>query len=240
MNYDLIIPCHPKDYIKLEFCLSSCLEYLSPSPQNIYVVTPEKFEAQNVQCVIDDDAIPIKREDIKYRRNNWIYQQLIKLFQDFTKNDLYLCVDSDLIFNKQIDLFKGDKPNFFISDREQEHKPYFNFIYECYKLNKQTIYTFINDFMMFDRSICREIAPSLNVFLNTANEVLSEDCLLSEFELYGNYVSKYHHKKYNTQHTKTQMFGKSASQSWDRDEIMEYITQMRHTDHDLFTIHSWT
>ena len=98
MNYDLIIPCHPKDYTKLEFCLNSCLEYLLPNPDNIYVVTPEKFQVEQIQCITDDEAIPIKKEDIKYRRKNWIYQQLIKLFQDFTKHDLYLCVDSDLIF----------------------------------------------------------------------------------------------------------------------------------------------
>lgn len=240
MNYDLIIPCHPKDYTKLEFCLNSCLEYLLPNPDNIYVVTPEKFQVEQIQCITDDEAIPIKKEDIKYRRNNWIYQQLIKLFQDFTKHDLYLCVDSDLIFNKPIDLFKDNKPNFFISDREQEHKPYFNFMYESYKLKKQTSYTFINDFMMFDKSICRELAPSLKPFLATCNQLLSEDCLLSEFELYGNYVKRYHHQAYNTQNTKTEMFGKPASQPWSKDEVLQHVQHMQNIDCDLFTIHSWT
>lgn len=240
MKYDLVIPCHPKDYIKLEFCLNSCLEHLSPIPENIYIVTPERFQTSSLKCITDDEAIPINKEDIKYRRQNWIYQQFIKLFQDFTQNDLYLCVDSDLIFNKKIELFQGDKPNFFISDRDQEHKPYFNFMDICYKLAKQTTHTFINDFMIFDKSVCREMAPNLNVFLDTANAVLSEDCLLSEFELYGNYVSRHHYKKYNTQYTKTYMLGKPASQAWDKNEIIDLLDQMKDTDFDLFTIHSWT
>ena len=102
MNYDLVVLCHPKDYVKLEFCISSCLRFSNPKPDGIYIVSPDEIRSEDIIHIHDDDAINIKKEDIKYRRPNWIYQQLIKLCQDFTKNDHYLCVDSDLVFNRTI------------------------------------------------------------------------------------------------------------------------------------------
>ena len=218
MNYDLIIPCHPKDYVKLQYCANSCMKYLNPRPCNIYIVCPDEFETSDdlIKHVSDDEAVNINAQDINFHRKNWIYQQIVKLGQDFTENDLYLCVDSDLIFNKAIDLFDENRPKFFISDREQNHKPYFNFMKKSHDLEKQVNHTFINDFMMFDKKICSEIidieSGGLEGFLSFCNENLSDDCLLSEFELYGNYVSKHYPKKYSKQETKTKMFGRLANE----------------------------
>lgn len=248
MKYDLIIPCHPKDYFKLRYCINSCIEYLNPQPENIYIVSPHKFSFDGQQLPIhsieDKFAIRTDIDNINFNRKNWIYQQFIKLGQDFTKNDMYLCVDSDLFFNRPIDLFDGTKPKFFISDREQNHQPYFNFMKKSHDLDKQVDHTFINDFMMFDRSVCHEIIGNdignLAPLLSFCNRNLSDDCLLSEFELYGNYVSKHHPEKYIKQNTKTKMFGRYANQPWSEPEIENHILQMKNKDYDLFTIHSWT
>ena len=155
-----------------------------------------------------------------------------------------MCVDSDLFFNRPINLFDEEKPKFFISDREQHHQPYFDFMKKSHDLNKQVDHTFINDFMMFDRGICHEIIGNdlgnLAPLLSFCNRNLSDECLLSEFELYGNFVTKRHPDRYSKQNTKTKMFGRYANQPWSEQEIENYVSQMKDKDYDLFTIHSWT
>ena len=244
MKYDLVIPCHPKDYFKLKYCINSCVEFLNPVPENIYIISPNEITFTSsplpIHHILDKVAIRTNIEDIKYHRKNWIYQQFIKLGQDFTKNNLYLCVDSDLFFNKTIDLFDGEKPKLFISDREQHHQPYFNFMKKSHDLDKQVDHTFINDFMLFDKKICKEIVGDSESLLSFCNENLSDDFLLSEFELYGNYISKYYPAMYSKQNTKTKMFGRHEDQSWHESEIDQYVQQMKDTDYDLFTMHTWT
>ena len=240
MKYDLVILCHPKDYVKLEFCINSCLEFFNPKPDGIYIVSPDKFESDQVFHVSDDEAIPIKKEDINYRRPNWIFQMFVNLFQDFTKNDLYMTVDSDVIFNRPQELFKNDKPVFFISDRDQHHLPYFDFMDKWSALERQVDYTFINDYMMMDKKVCREMLPDIDELLEFCNQNLSEDCLLADYEIYGNFAVLAYPNMYETEHTKTQLNGKYVQNPWSREEIQALIKQNSGADLDLFTIHSWT
>jgi len=239
MKYDIIILSHPKDYVKIQYCISS-LRFAKQEPSNVYVVSPHPANGAGIISITDDDAISVKKEDIKYRRSNWIYQQLVKLFQDFTEHDLYMCVDSDLIFNRPINVFKGDKPNFFISDRSQHHEPYFNFMNLYFGLSKQVDHTFINDFMVFDKNMCAEMIPDKGHLVLAINEVMSDDCLLSEFETYGNYITKNHPALYDSQPTKTKMHGRHSSAPWSVEEIEQIVIENRTKDVDLFTIHSWT
>jgi hypothetical protein len=239
VNYDLVIMCHPKDEVKLQFSLESCRKFLEPQPENIYVVSPIKLCDSPVINILDEDAIRIKKDDIKFKRNNWIYQQFVKLFQDFTKNDKYLCVDSDLIFNQSVPI--GDCSTLFISDRNQCHLPYFLFMDKFCNLEKQVGFTFINDFMMFDKNICREVTGGIYRFLNFCNENLRDDCLLSEFELYGNYICRHYPELVKFKRTKTQLNGKPAHIPWLKSEIEHLIeVNKENKSLDLFTIHSWT
>tara|TARA_B100000497_G_C7651336_1_gene391902 strand:+ start:160 stop:882 length:723 start_codon:yes stop_codon:yes gene_type:complete len=239
VNYDLVIMCHPKDEIKLQYSLESCRKFLEPQPENIYVVSPIKLCDSPVINILDEDAIRIKKGDIKFKRNNWIYQQFVKLFQDFTKNDKYLCVDSDLIFNQSVSI--GDCSTLFISDRNQCHLPYFRFMDKFCNLEKQVGFTFINDFMMFDKNICREITGGIYRFLDFCNQNLTDDCLLSEFELYGNYICSHYPELVKFKRTKTQLNGKPASIPWSKEEIEHLIEEnSENKSLDLFTIHSWT
>jgi len=240
MNYDLVLLCHPKDYVKLEFCINSCLEFFNPKPDGIYVVSPHVIESPAITHIHDDDAIGIKKTDINYRRPNWIFQMFVNLFQDFTSNDLYMTVDSDVIFNRPQNLFVGEKPVFFISDRNQHHIPYFNFMDQWSGLERQTNYTFINDYMMLDKKICRDMLPDIKALLDFCNHSLSEECLLADYEMYGNFATWAYPDTYETRHTKTQLNGKYVQDPWSREEIQRLVTYNSNKDLDLFTIHSWT
>jgi hypothetical protein len=66
--------------------------------------------------------------------------------------------------------------------------------------SRQVNHTYINDFMLFDKNVCREMLPDLKTFVNDLNEILvNEEYLFSEFETYGNYVAKTHPQMYNKQ-----------------------------------------
>ena len=108
MNYDLLMLAHPKDYTKLEYSINSCMEFLFPKPENIYMVSPNEIVSDKIIYIPDDKAIAVTKDKIKYRRANWIWKMLVNLFQDFTENDFYLTVDEDVFFNRRQELF-GDE-----------------------------------------------------------------------------------------------------------------------------------
>lgn len=235
MIYDLIIPLHEKDLVKFFYCDQSIEENFSIKPQNKYIVSNVKINYKDYKWIPDDEAIPIKKSEINFNRQNWIYQQIIKLCQDFTVNDTYMVVDSDVIFNRKIDIKKA----FYISDRNQEHAPYFEFL-KHFNIYKQTNYTFINDFAIFEKQICKEMVGEVKDFFNKLNMLLSDTCYLSEYEMYGNYVTAHHLNKYETIFQKTQLNGKSYLDNWFEFEIETLIRNNKDKDIDLFTIHSWT
>lgn len=235
MNYDAIILSHPKDYNKIKFCYRS-LEHLDPKPDKVYLVTPNKLNIDGLISISDQEALSIDINDIQYKRPNWIFQQLIKLYQNFTENDIYMCIDSDVIFNRPMH-FTGK--TFFISDREQHHNPYFNFMSAYFALTEWANYTFINDFMIFDKSICKIMMPSINRFIRDMNQYLkSDNFLFSEFETYGNFVMNHFRSSYTIKQTKTKMFGKYDT--WNNDELNILVDLCKDIPIDLFTVHTWT
>lgn len=235
MIYDAVIMCHQKDYNKLPFCFDS-LNYLDPKPDNIYIVSPDGISYDNSISIKDSEAISISAEEITYERPNWIFQQLVKLYQNFTKNKVYMCIDADVIFNRQI---KFLNKTFFLSDRQQHHEPYFNFMKAYFGINDFSDSTFINDFMIFDKEICSDMMPNINNFVTHLNSYLKDKSyLFSEFETYGNYVLKRHPELYSIKKTKTKMFGKYDE--WQRNEILAVMGMCENKDFDLITIHTWT
>ena len=88
MKYDLLILSHPKDYVKLNYCVDSCVRFLNPPPERIYVVSPDYLEgvalSKNINHVFDDEAISVKKTDLNYRRFNWIWKMIF-----FYSNEFY-------------------------------------------------------------------------------------------------------------------------------------------------------
>lgn len=235
MNYDAIIISHPKDYNKIKFCYES-LVYLNPSPNHVYIVTPDEITINGAIAIKDREAINAEVTDITYKRPNWIYQQLIKLYQDFTSSNIYMCVDSDVVFNRNI-FFSGK--TFFLSDREQHHVPYFNFMEKYFGIKTWKDHTFINDFMIFDKNICKQMLPPLDIFIQDLNIYLQHDeYLFSEFETYGNFVSSQYQGMYKFKPTKTKTTGKYGQ--WSDQEINILKNLCSNMPLDLFTIHTWT
>lgn len=235
MKYDAVILSHPKDYNKLPFCLES-LQYLDPYPENIYVISPDKHNIDGVTSILDPEAIGIYVDEIEYKRPFWILQQLLGLYQRFTVNDTYMVIDGDIMFNRKL-AFSGK--TFFISDREQHHVPYFNFMSDYFKLEKKVDYTFINDFMIFDKKICDHFLPPLKEFVKDLNKWLQDEkYLLADYELYGNWVNNNLPGEYSVRFTKQKTMGQFAM--WDTEQLKILKNVMSNVPVDLFSVHTWT
>lgn len=235
MKYDLVITAAHKDINKVPYCLEATRRHFSIQPQNTFVVCPYKVRLHNVIHIGDEHATPFNKEQINFYRKGWIFQQLIKLFPIFVQSENYMIVDSDVIFNREIEI--GYK--FWLSDRQQHHVPYFNFM-KHFNIEKVVDYTFINDFMIFNRKICQEMTGQPIDFFNKMNILLSEDCFPAEFEMYGNYVTAKYPDMYQTVQQKVYTNGVFYPDSWPNENIEKLIEQYKNTDIDLFTIHTWT
>lgn len=239
MTYDVVIPCAEKDYTKIKFCVNS-LSKLDPKPENIYIVSAHKLNIPNTTWINEADAIPISPDDIQYRRKNWIYQQILKLCQDFTENDWYLCIDSDIVVNRPLKIFNNNKPNYFISNHKQNHKPYFDFMQKVFGLKKVVDFSFISDLTLFNKKIRSEFLFDINKLVEDCNKHLSEDCLIGEPEIYGNYIAKYYPDSYNLVDIKVSMYGRFVPDYYTSADIENIINQEKNKDIDLISMHSWT
>lgn len=235
MKYDLVISSHPKDHIKLKYCYGSIKQHFDVQPDNKYVVSPTRVEFEDF-IWIHDDELPVRKDQIHHVRPNWMFQQFVKSTQDFTQNDTYMVVDCDVIFNRAVKFGH----NFYISDRTQHHPPYFKFMKDAFGLDKQVPYSFINDFMVFERKIFQEIIGTPQRLLELVNHHESPDCFMAEFEVYGNYVTKHYPGLYGTVDQKVAMYGKYLPALWTDPEILNLIAFNCDKDIDLFTMHSWT
>lgn len=235
MKYDLIISAAPKDIYKIPYCLESTRKHFSIQPENTFIVCPYRTRIDGTIHIGDEHATPFNKNEINFHRQGWIFQQLIKLFPSFVKNDYYFVTDSDVIFTKPLTI----EPAFWISDREQHHQPYFNFM-QHFDIQKVVDHTFINDFMLFDRDICQEMTGPPLDFFEKMNKLLSDDCFPAEFEMYGNYVEKKYPGVYKKIQQKVETNGVFYPNNWEQEDIERLIEKHKHTDIDLFTIHTWT
>ena len=106
---------------------------------------------------------------------------------------------------------------------------------------KEYNYSFINEIMLFDRNIILEMIntkyKTIYDFIENSNKIINNECYISEFELYGNYITKFHNCLYNYKYLKTLLNGKYGE--WSDIEIENYIKEQKNTDYDIISMHSW-
>jgi hypothetical protein len=116
---DVVIPCHAKDALCLDYTIKSIKQYVQ-GVRRIIVISSEKF-TDNAEWV-DENIFPFNKESLAREifksaavahyqltqplsRMGWIYQQFVKLFAAYYVPDIssnVLVVDSDLIFLKPV------------------------------------------------------------------------------------------------------------------------------------------
>jgi hypothetical protein len=172
--------------------------------------------APDVLVVDEDELCPgLKLEGIKRilaqrgaspDRAGWYFQQFLKLglAQTNLVSDYYLVWDADCLPLRPINNFtSGDK---ILLDKTQEyHAPYFETNQKLLGLNREVEFSFISEHMVFEKHIVNEILDKISLIVNDSwweiiiNNVSDQDLGksgFSEYELYGNYLAKYHPAKF--------------------------------------------
>lgn len=200
-SYDVIIKAAKKDYFKLEFVVES-IKFLIPEPNKIYIVSHDGFLPkiksklkEKIVIIKDDEVFPgLDRNRILYRKN-WIFSMLVALFQDFTVCDYYLDIQADNIFTSDVILFNNSNlPRFFVSENHDHyHKPYFDFSLDLFELDRQVNYSFIIDFMMYKKSVTKDMLKKYGNFYKFFEKAIlkiNSEFYPAEQELYPNWCIK--------------------------------------------------
>lgn len=202
MKYDVVIPSGRRDVHRVPLCVES-LKYLDPQPENIYVITPDPSMVATglpIQVLSDDDVFKFDR---KGKNPNWLFQQFIKLFQNITKNDCYMAVDSDTVFLRKFPVLSpNNKPMFWRLDYATNTEEAYRFINESIGVERILPYSMMAHSMMFDKGICNHLLaefiklhpntekqPVVHFYDWTVENMDTGRVALSEWELYANFVA---------------------------------------------------
>ena len=214
---DVIIPCCEMDGGLLYKSVPSIRKNVTDGIGTIYIVGEKGLEAiSNDLCceyVSDINFMGFSKHCIfscPKSRTGWIYQQLIKLSADrLSKTENFLVFDADHILLSPHNFVENGKYNFYVSD--EFHQTYFNTIKELLgdKYKKEFGKSFINDKMIFNKSILKELKDELSNkskyhWIKTILDACPTSAFsgFSEFETYGTYVYANYKDLFNIKETK--------------------------------------
>ena len=246
--YDILIPTAKKDFLKFRFVYDSIVENLDGF-DTFYCISnvemPRNLVIPGVRYFLDDDVLDFDYSEfqgIVKERKRWYIQQFVKLFQQVTSDD-YLVVDADVYFNKKIAVFENGKPTFLFG-KDQSHQPYFDFTKRVLGFGRVYPYSFINEVMLFKRKIINHMVSStgfnlygfFELIVHALNKI-NDTSGMCEYEMYGNYVTKYFKDQYNYRYLKTKRYTKRRI--WTVEELQNCIDSIKGTNYDMVTFHSW-
>ena len=221
MVYDIVITAHSKDKNTLGLLIGSIRKYVVGF-RNIYLIAKENFVGGSV-IFIDENQFAFGKNEVvgilarmgcpEYQFG-WYYQQLLKLYAYQIISNLseyFLILDADLIFINDVEFFDDSVPYFTTGYGHTQY--YFDHMNKLLPgLTQQTPFSGISHHMMFKRGIMTELFESVEkihgmsfwkAFLNCVNFVgVSHYSCASEYEIYFNYVLKYHSGLYKIRQLK--------------------------------------
>lgn len=224
-TFDVVIPCHHKDFPVLTHCIESVKKFLV-GHNRIFIISAidNKDFLESLGCVfVDEASIPLYRDSLQEmwneanpslaHRTNWIYQQMLKLGAPLLIPNLshnFLCLDSDVVFVRKVDAF-SDLPAldlFPFSIAKEYHKPYLE-TYERLMLEKpKASFSFISHHMMFNKDRLTKLVVDIMIkhggldwpiaIIQALD--LNQGSTFSEWDLYGNWMmSNYRSKMFHRQ-----------------------------------------
>jgi len=248
-KYEILIPSHPKDQNKLPYVIERAIKYTEAV--HIHVVVPDPGTVAHIASPMvtihaDDDVASFDKSKIKFR-SGWVYQQFIKLFQQVTGTDWYLCFCSDLILNKPYPVWRDGAPVMVVG------RDPWNIMSQYIEFNKKMLgiahvapYNFISDGPFYCRTLIEEMLSdngyTIGSFMDKSAQIIEYGCAPGDAELYASWVYHKYPSKYYVAFLKNWMNGKyeSAGMLWEPKEIKDIMTSAEgNPDVDTISIHSW-
>lgn len=251
MNYDIVLVAHEKDFNNLKYIIRHAEQNLNFD--SIHLILSERsvykdealvktLTTRPVYIHNEVDVLKIDKSRLKHRPN-WIYQMFLKMFQDVTKNDNFLIIESDCIILSRLQFFESNKTTFFLC-RDQNHQPYFNFSRKILGIGRELNHSFISEFMMYDKKKVNAMIKAANCnskeeFLELLYENVTPDCYPADYEMYGNFCCKTYPSEFQVKKIDFGFFGRSAEEKpeWDDNEIETLIYY--NANKPVFSFHTW-
>lgn len=249
ISVELVIPCAPKDEIKLSAVLASVDANLTEISA-AHIITPNGVTVNNrysfpVYLHADRDVVDFNPQCFRFRPT-WVYQQFLKLFQDVTTTDWFLVMDADRFLNRPRSLFEDDKPMMFLSSRDQFYDFYFDYSQKMIGVGKVYTHSFLSECTLYNKTLIHEMLSASGLdkfgFLSKSAEIIDATCCIGDAELYGNFVWSRYPELYKPLVLHDEIRGKypEAHGEWSVPEIDRYVEEMRQRgDIDIFSAHSW-
>lgn len=202
--YDIVIVSHDKDFNKIKYVVEYANKNLTDFESIHLILTDKEYlELDLLKSKTDkpifvhkeQDVIKLNLSNVCYRPG-WVYQILLKMFQNVTKNDNYLVLESDGIINKELLFFKDNKTVLYLG-KDQYHIPYFNYN-NLLNIKKRYPYSLISEVMMYDKNIIKKFlehcnCQDVNDFIEKyIYNNLSNTCYPADYELYGNFLYNFY------------------------------------------------
>lgn len=203
--YDIVIVSHNKDFNKIKYVVEYAEKNLSDFESIHLILTSKTIDeidliksktSREIFVHYEQDVLQLDFEKVNYRPN-WIYQILLKMFQDVTKNDNFLILESDGIVNTKLSFFENEKTILYLGLAHSYHSPYFKFN-DMVNIKKKYPHSLISEVMMYDKKIIKEMlnncgCESREDFIEKyIYNNMTNTCYPADYEMYGNYLFNYH------------------------------------------------
>ena len=242
---DIVIPTISKDFDVLELMLKSTNNIMHEI-DNIFIVSDsteviidfcKRFNCIHIEQTEVLNYTPSKIDYFpkSQDRRGWLYQQILKLNSDkFTKNENFIILDSDTIFNRPIKFFEDSKTILYYGI--EWHQPYFKSIKKLLGLNPAYPFSFVIHNMVFNKNILSDFKNEIQTLHKKDwDEAIydiidkNETSSFSEYETYATYCIK----KYNF-FKKKPLFNKPLSTKY-----FSYDYKSKYKSYHTISFHSY-
>jgi len=247
-NYDIVIVSHEKDFNNIKYIVENCEKNLTFD--SIHLILSDRVHYNDmglletltkkpVHLHLETNVLSVDKSRLRYRPN-WVYQMLLKIFQNVTTNDNFLVIESDCIILKDLKFFNEDKTIFYLGI-DNNHQQYYNFNQRLLGIGREYNHSFISEFMMYDKKVIKELLSKTNCntvedFLELIYQYVDSESYPSDYDLYGNFYYTNYPNKFETKVLNFDMSGKSNSH-WSDNEIKQLI--QNNQDKDSISFHCW-
>jgi hypothetical protein len=247
-NYDIVIVSHEKDFNNIKYIVEHCNKNLNFD--SIHLIVSDRVQYNDMGLLetltkkpiylhLETNVLTIDKSRLRHRPN-WVYQMLIKIFQNVTINDNFLVIESDCVILKDLKFFNEDKTIFYLG-RDHYHQQYYNFNQRLLGIGREYNHSFISEFMMYDKKVVKELLSKTNCntvgdFLELIYQYVDSESYPSDYDLYGNFYYINYPDKFETKVLNFDMSGRHGSY-WSDKEIEQLI--QNNQDKDAISFHCW-
>ena len=227
-NFDLLMPIKVSDWNNAKNNIALIRENINP--KKIIIIASKELkkdliEDNFIKFIDENELVPgmtleSVRQTLKKAGGNpdtagWFLQQFLKYgYSTICNDDYFLVWDADTLPINKISFFnkKNNKPYFNL---KREYVPcYFDTLKNLLGIDRTRCESFITEHMLFNVNLCKKLIQDIESKDSIKGNAFWEKCIFScnfnenkyafsEYETYGNYITKYYPDTYDLRKLRT-------------------------------------